>query len=81
MDIIYAANPAKHKNVALWFHHHAARKAASSWDPDSSSPFQNGHLLPRKPKYKKNDAVEVLYEEEWYDATIVKRKDYEDEYR
>jgi len=37
-----------------------------------STPFscKGGHLLPRVPKYTKGDKVQVLYEDEWWDASI-----------
>lgn len=78
-DFIYAGDPSK--NVAVWLNHEAAQRAAADWEEGKSSPFKGGHLLPIKPLYKKNEVVEVLYKSKWYPATIVKRKDYEDEYR
>lgn len=78
-DLIYAGNPAK--NVAVWFNHEAARAAAAEWQEGKTSAYKGGHLLPRKPRFKKNEVVEVIYKKKWYPATITKRKDYEDQYR
>lgn len=78
-DLIYAGNPSK--NVALWFNHEEARAAAAEWQEGKTSAYKGGHLLPRKPLFKKNEVVEVLYKKKWYPATIIKRKDYEDQYR
>jgi len=78
-DLIYAGNPSK--NVAVWFNHEAARAAAAEWQEGKTSAYKGGHLLPRKPLFKKNEVVEILYKKKWYPATITKRKDYEDQYR
>jgi hypothetical protein len=78
-DFIYAGNPSR--NVAVWFNHEAALRAAADWEEGMSSPYKGGHLLPKRPLFKKNEVIEVLYKKKWYHATIVKRKDYEDEYR
>lgn len=78
-DLIYAGSP--YQNVAVWFNHASAQAAAAEWQEGKTSPYKGGHLLPIKPLYKKNEVVEVLYKKKWYAASIVKRKDYEDEYR
>ena len=36
--------------------------------------FQGGHMLPRQPLFSKGDKVQVMYEGNWWDATILKRK-------
>jgi hypothetical protein len=77
-DVIYAGNP--RKNVALWFNHEAARAAAAEWQEGKSCPYKGGHLLPRKPKFKKSEVVEVLYKKKWYPATVTKRKEVDGQY-
>lgn len=51
---------------------------------------RGGQLKGREPKFQEGDVVEVLYvededdeeeEREWYEATITKRVDYEDDIR
>lgn len=79
-DLIYAGNPRK-PNVAVWFSHEAARAAAAAWQEGKSSAYKGGQLLPRKPLFKKNQVVEVMYKQKWFPATITKRKEYEDQFR
>jgi hypothetical protein len=43
--------------------------------------YKGGHLLPRKPLYDKGDKVQVLYEGAWWDAKIVRRKEYTEGFR
>ena len=38
--------------------------------------FHGGHLLPLQPLYDVGDKVQVLYEEQWWDAKILRRKEY-----
>jgi hypothetical protein len=79
----------------MWFHHLAAMQVAAKWgevegvgvEGEESAtvhtPFdqKGGHLLPREPQFNKNDLVQVLYEEEWWEAKILRRKDDLDCYR
>lgn len=81
VDRIHAGKPGE--GCDMWFHHAAAMQAASVWIDGESTAFDNtgGHLLPRLPKFQKGDKVEVLYEEEWWEAKIVRRKDHVDSFR
>jgi len=36
--------------------------------------FDGGHMLPRQPLFSKGDKVQALYDGDWWDATILKRK-------
>jgi hypothetical protein len=75
VDRIYAGRPGT--GCDAWFHHGAAMAAASDWDPEeASSPFGRGggHLLARQPRFRAGDRVQVLYEGEWYDATVLRRR-------
>jgi len=82
-DRIYAGNP--DLSVDTYFNHEAARKAALKWVEGESSGYdqKGGQLLPMVALYNKKDAVEVYYEpdDEWYEATIVKRTEYDDDIR
>jgi hypothetical protein len=91
VDRIYAGLPGT--GCDMWFHHTAAMQVAALWGGiigqedentvDNNTPFdqKGGHLLPREPQFDKNDLVQVLYEEEWWDAKILRRKDDDDTYR
>ena len=83
MDRIYAGDPSK--NVDAYFNHHAAMTAALKFVEGESTGYENkgGQMLPRKPNFKANDEVEVLYEEDgqWYDAQVVKVKTFVDDIR
>jgi len=61
----------------MWYHHEAAMRAAQEWDDEESTPFQykGGHLLKRLPLFQKGDKVQVWYEDEWWNATILRRKE------
>jgi len=82
-DRIYAGNP--NLSVDTYFNHEAARKAALKWVEGESSGYdqKGGQLLPMVSLYNKKDAVEVYYESDdnWYEATIVKRIEYDDDIR
>jgi hypothetical protein len=73
-DTIHAGNP--RKGVDTWFYHEAAWEAAAEWNVKKSTPYDSngGHLLPKKPKYQKGDAVQVRHQKVWYGATIMKRQ-------
>lgn len=78
VDRIYAGEPST--GPATWFHHAAARKAvADGWD--ESLTYSNGHLLPRKAKFEIGDKVEVFYDKKYYQAKILRRKEYPDGYK
>jgi hypothetical protein len=49
----------------------------------NNTPFdqKGGHLLPRLPQFDKKDLVQVYYEDEWWDAKILRRKEDLDTYR
>lgn len=82
-DRIYAGNP--ERSVDTWFNHDAARTAALLWVEGESTAYsqKGGQLLPMMANFDKNDIVQVFYEPEdtWYDATILKRVQYDDAYR
>ncbi|GKY96148.1 hypothetical protein MPSEU_000574800 [Mayamaea pseudoterrestris] len=73
VDRIYAGDPAL--DCDMFYHHGAAMEAAKSWDPESSTPFDfsGGHLLARQPLFQKGDKVQVLYNDEWWEATVLRR--------
>lgn len=75
IDRIYAGKPSD--GVDMWFHHAAAQAAAEEWVEGESTGYEHkgGHLLPRKPKFQKNDEVKVLFEGEWLPAVVQKRKE------
>mmetsp|Transcript_2778 Transcript_2778/g.7774 ORF Transcript_2778/g.7774 Transcript_2778/m.7774 type:complete len:359 (+) Transcript_2778:169-1245(+) len=84
VDRIYAGEPGT--GCDMWFHHHAAMMAAQDWNEDEGigcDPFQHkgGHLLPRQAAFEKGDKVEVLFENQWYEAKIVRRKEHSEGFR
>lgn len=81
VDHIYAGKPGT--GCDTWYHHQAAMAAAATWEDATSTPFDSngGHLLPRLPLYAKGDKVQVLYENEWWDGSILRRKDYKDGFK
>jgi hypothetical protein len=86
VDRIYAGLP--DSGCDMWFHHTAAMQVAATWVDDdgegtNSTPFdqKGGHLLPRLPQFNKGDLVQALYEDEWWDAKILRRKEDVDTYR
>jgi hypothetical protein len=81
VDRIYAGPP--DSTCDMWFHHQAAMQVAATWVEEESTPFdqKGGHLLPRLPQFDKGDLVQVLYDDEWWDAKILRRKDDIDTYR
>jgi hypothetical protein len=84
VDRIHAGDPTT--DCDCWFHHAAAQQAAATWidddddyppdDGTANDPFghSGGHLLPRVAKYYKGDAVQALFQDEWWDAKIVRSK-------
>lgn len=90
VDRIYAGKPGT--GCDMWVHHEAAMQAAQAWiihgkqeeDDDENAaskgptPFDHkgGHLLPRLPRFSKGDKVQVLYEDEWWDAKILRRREH-----
>jgi hypothetical protein len=76
VDRIYSAKPGS--GCDTWFNHAGAMEAASSWEATDKSPYayKGGHLLPMKPLFDKDDKVQVLYQGEWWDAKILRRKEY-----
>jgi hypothetical protein len=80
-DRIYAGKP--DTDCDAWFHHEAAMKVAAAWNDESSTAFSNagGHLLPREPLFDKHDKVQVMYEGEWWDAKVLRRKTHNEGFR
>ena len=83
VDRIYAGKPGT--GCDMWFHHHAAMMVAQNWETEETAgdPFaeKGGHLLPRQPLYNKGDKVEVFFEDTWYEAKIIRRKEHSEGYR
>mmetsp|Transcript_57473 Transcript_57473/g.171463 ORF Transcript_57473/g.171463 Transcript_57473/m.171463 type:complete len:176 (-) Transcript_57473:1088-1615(-) len=73
-DRIFAGDPRKHADC--YFNHNAAMEAALDWVEGESTPYDNegGQLLPRVPKFAKEDKVEVWFEDSWYPASILRVK-------
>ena len=82
-DRIYAGDPKA--NVDTYMNHHAAMGAALKFVEGESTGYEQkgGQLLPRQAKFKVNDFVEVLYEDDgqWYDAQVKKVKKFLDDIR
>lgn len=79
VDRIYTAKP--DTGCDMWLNHAAAMEAAAAWDelpPEQQTPyaFAGGHLLKVQPKFEKGDKVQVLYDGDWWDAKILRRKEY-----
>jgi hypothetical protein len=73
-DRIYSGEP--DSGCDCWFHHEAAMRAADAWNEETSTPHDHGggHLLPPLPAFDRGDKVQVLYEGEWWDATVQRRR-------
>jgi hypothetical protein len=82
-DVIYTGDP--QSKVDVYFNHVAALEAALSWKEGESTACDNkgGQLLPLVAAFKKKETVQVYYEQdgEWYDATVIKVKVYNDDVR
>ena len=81
-DRIFAGDPAE--NADLYYNHGAAFEAASSWVEGESTPYdgEGGMMLPKQAKYKKNDDIQVKYDDgKWYNARITKVSVYPDDVR
>lgn len=79
LDRIYAGDPeATEGGCDCWFHHAAAQRAAAAWEENGRNPHatKGGHLLPRQAKFNKGDKVQAFFEDEWWDAKIVRRKEH-----
>lgn len=50
--------------------------AASSNKGPTPFDHKGGHLLPRLPRFAKGDKVQVSYEDEWWDAKILRRREH-----
>ena len=78
MDQIYTGKP--DSGCDMYFNHEVAMQAALKWVEGTSTCYDDkgGQLLPREPKFKVDDTIEVYYEDEdtWYYATVVKVKEY-----
>uniref|UniRef100_A0A7S3L429 Uncharacterized protein n=1 Tax=Amphora coffeiformis TaxID=265554 RepID=A0A7S3L429_9STRA len=77
VDRIYAGDPSD--DVDCWFHHAAAQQAAAKWEEEGGKnphAHKGGHLLARQARYNKGDKVQAFFEEEWWDARIVRRKEH-----
>lgn len=87
MDRIFAGAPGS--GCDMYFNHGAAMGAAMKWEVGVSTGYEakGGQALPREPKYKGGDSVEVFYQEEnetenaWYYAEVVKVKEYYNDIR
>jgi len=81
VDRIYSAQPGT--GCDMWLNHAAAMEAAATWEETEQTPFAyaGGHLLKVQPQFEKNDKVQVLYQGEWWDAKILRRKEYPGQYK
>lgn len=81
VDRIYTGKPGS--GCDMFYNHDAAMKAAETWIEGESTPFGygGGQLLPRQPKYGKGDKVQVLYDGDWWDATVMRRKEHPEGFR
>ena len=85
VDRIYSATPVG-TGCDMWMNHADAMEAAASWDglpPEQQTPFafNGGHLLKPLPKFEKGDKIQVLYQGEWWNATIMRRKEYPGQFK
>jgi hypothetical protein len=76
VDRIYAGNPDDNNDVDMWLHHADAMAAATQFPEHSGYDSQGGHRLPRIPQFHVGQSVQVLYEDTWWDAKIVRRKEH-----
>lgn len=76
VDRIYSGEPGS--GCDTWFNHAGAMEAAAAWETSDQTPhaFKGGHLLPLQPLFDKGDKVQVFYQNEWWDAKILRRKEY-----
>ena len=81
-DRIHAVVVKKKNEIqCTWFHHDAAQRAALQLEAeDGDGTLEGSHLLPPIPKYDKGDIIQVRYDDKWWDATIIKRKQSGDEF-
>lgn len=78
VDRIYSGDPST-PDCDCWMNHAGAMEAAASWGTatqPSQYMYQGGHLLPLQASFRKGDKVQVLYEEQWWDAKILRMKAY-----
>ena len=79
VDRIYSGRPGPSMNCEGWFHHAAAQAAAAALASDNDDDrvaALKSHLLPRVARFEKGDAVQAYYDEQWWDAKIVRRKEH-----
>lgn len=76
IDRIYSGEPGS--GCDTWFNHAGAMEAAAAWEASDQTPFafRGGHLLPLQPLFDKGDKVQVLYEDAWWDAKILRKQQY-----
>lgn len=76
VDRIYAGQPGS--GCDMWFNHAGAMEAAATWEETAQTGFdyKGGHMLPRQALFDTGQKVQVLYEDSWWDAKILRRKEY-----
>lgn len=81
MDRIFSDKPGS--GFDTWFNHAGAMEAAAAWETSDQTPYayRGGHLLPLQPLFDKGDKVQVLYGDAWWDAKILRRKDYPGQFK
>ena len=81
VDRIYAGKPGT--GCDMWYNHHGAMAACQNWEEDGADPFRfkGGHMLPRMALFEKGDKVEVLFEDDWFEAKILRRKEHHEGFR
>lgn len=76
----------KKQSIYTWLHHEAAQEAAAQVYAaeaagETLTSLESGsHLLPPVPLYTKGDLIQVRWEDQWYEATITKRKKHADQF-
>ena len=81
VDRIYAGKPGT--GCDMWYNHHSAMIASKDWIEEGSDPFRHkgGHMLPREALFYKGDRVEVLFDDDWWEAKILRKKEHSEGYR
>jgi hypothetical protein len=81
VDRIYSDKPGS--DCDTWFNHAGAMEAAATWETSDQTPyaFRGGHLLPLQPLFDKGDKVQVFYGDTWWNAKILRRKEYPGQFK
>ncbi|KAL7578368.1 hypothetical protein ACA910_012770 [Epithemia clementina (nom. ined.)] len=81
VDRIYAGKPGS--GCDMWYNHYAAMKASQQWVEEGADPHRckGGHTLPRAALFDKGDRVEVFFDDDWWEAKVLRRKEHSDGFR